>query len=791
MSQLGPPALHRSDTTSHDDPTSYTPPESFGPYRVLHQIGAGVLGPVFRTYDAENDRLVAVKALKLDLTPELQSRLVEELEAVVALELDHPSLVNMVGAGIEGTRAYVAEEYVGAESLDIALRHYAPAPLQTVLRFIQQLAGAIDFARAAGVMHGALHPRDIFLTPDQARATGFGMAHALEAVGVRPSVRRPYSAPERVSGADWGTETDVYALAAITYELLTAKRIAGAGGQSAGSSPEAHANVYPAILDVLETALAADPRRRYPSALVLVAALTKAMASAPPVEASASDVSDVPTPSRAAAKTMPKVAPTTSVDARKAATNDSSDEARQATAQRLFPSADEELEPEEQRPMREVEADDATVRAQPPTSHATDRSELLELELASAPDARDESDSAPRLSAPSPVSSVAGSGPQFDRVLDDMTGSVAAVRRLEDDRDDDDTDDEIDEREEAVERTPGGDRERFDELADAGHDGADDDERDVVDDADELRADGPPWAPAPAWGVRRWPGGQPRSAANWSTAVLGSAAAVALLTGFILGYLWNAPGDGASDRTASAPVSGAAEATVDGESAPASIVRAVGPDVAPASANATADPTPSAAVPLEPVSPPARPVRQEAPTSSQAGAASAVPQSSNGPVVAASNRDGRLLIRTTPAGATVTIDGHARGTSPLVVRDLEYGAYAVGVSLPGFATQTTRMTVTRERPASSVTLELLRRAPQALPNPAADEGALFIDSRPRGARVIVDEQSIGTTPMQMLALPAGTHEVRLELNGYRVWTSTVQVRGGETSRVTGSLDQRP
>ena len=71
------------------------------------------------------------------------------------------------------------------------MRHYAPAPLDKALPFITQLAGAIDFARAAGVGHGALHPRDIFVTPDEARATGFGVVEALERVGLRAPVRRP------------------------------------------------------------------------------------------------------------------------------------------------------------------------------------------------------------------------------------------------------------------------------------------------------------------------------------------------------------------------------------------------------------------------------------------------------------------------------------------------------------------------------------------------------------------------------------------------------------------------
>ena len=192
-SRPGVPSLTR------DDPTAFAPPPAFGPFRVLHQIGVGALGPVFRTYEPTRDRLVAVKVFRLDITPEQSASLADALARAAEAGLFHPSIVEPIAAGIEGTVAYRAEEYVAAESLDVAMRHYAPASTDKVLPFITQLAGAIDFARAAGVGHGALHPRDIFVTPEEARATGFGVVDALERVGLRAPVRRPYSAPERVA----------------------------------------------------------------------------------------------------------------------------------------------------------------------------------------------------------------------------------------------------------------------------------------------------------------------------------------------------------------------------------------------------------------------------------------------------------------------------------------------------------------------------------------------------------------------------------------------------------------
>ena len=193
-----------AQSLTREDPTAFSPPPAFGPFRVLHQVGVGALGPVFRTYEPTRDRLVAVKVFRLDIVPEQAQSLADELSRATEAGLFHPSIVEPIAAGVEGTVAYRAEEYVAAESLDVAMRHYAPAPIEKALPFMTQLAGAIDFARAAGVRHGGLHPRDIFVTPDEARATGFGVVEALERAGIRAPVRRPYSAPERIEAGEWG-----------------------------------------------------------------------------------------------------------------------------------------------------------------------------------------------------------------------------------------------------------------------------------------------------------------------------------------------------------------------------------------------------------------------------------------------------------------------------------------------------------------------------------------------------------------------------------------------------------
>jgi serine/threonine protein kinase len=199
----------------------------------MHQIGVGVFGPVFRTLDPDDGRLVAVKAFNLDITPEQAGSLATELNGIVQGGLSLPSLVAPLGAGLSDGVAYLAMQYVAAESLDVAIRRVASAAVDRALPVAVQLAEALDAAHARGVSHGALHLRDIFVTQELARVSGFGVVSALERVGLRGPLRRPYTAPEQIAGTEWGPAADRFALAAITFELLTGKRATANGGQVA------------------------------------------------------------------------------------------------------------------------------------------------------------------------------------------------------------------------------------------------------------------------------------------------------------------------------------------------------------------------------------------------------------------------------------------------------------------------------------------------------------------------------------------------------------------------------
>src|SRR5262245_27101641 len=94
----------------HTEASGAAPPEAFGPFRVLHQVGAGTLGPVFRAHDPDRDRLVAIKQFTLELPPERLPQLVSLFERLIAAELIHHAIAAPIATGIVGSSVYLAQE---------------------------------------------------------------------------------------------------------------------------------------------------------------------------------------------------------------------------------------------------------------------------------------------------------------------------------------------------------------------------------------------------------------------------------------------------------------------------------------------------------------------------------------------------------------------------------------------------------------------------------------------------------------------------------------------------------
>lgn len=204
-----------------------SPPPDF---EVIKLVGRGGLGVVFKARQTSLDRTVALKlVLKNDeLVPEAVRRFCDEAQAAVALR--HPNIVAVHEAGEHAGQPYLAMDYVEGSNLAQRTRN-RPLQPDRAAECIEKIARAIDHAHSQDVLHLNLKPANVLLdtsgTPlvsDFGPAARFGVEP--DSAATRSSAGMPYyAAPEQAPGqnAQVGPATDVYALGAILYELLTGR----------------------------------------------------------------------------------------------------------------------------------------------------------------------------------------------------------------------------------------------------------------------------------------------------------------------------------------------------------------------------------------------------------------------------------------------------------------------------------------------------------------------------------------------------------------------------------------
>jgi TonB family protein len=140
---------------------------------------------------------------------------------------------------------------------------------------------------------------------------------------------------------------------------------------------------------------------------------------------------------------------------------------------------------------------------------------------------------------------------------------------------------------------------------------------------------------------------------------------------------------------------------------------------------------------------------------------------------------GVLHIESEPAGATVTVNGDPRGSTPVDLGDLEVGVYEVKVELKGFIAQTRSVVLSAESPQQDASFTLARVPPAG--------GLLDVVSTPFGGAVRIDGAPAGETPLTGQKLKTGTHRVEISIEGHQPWSGEVQIEPGKRARVDAHL----
>ncbi|BBY00194.1 serine/threonine-protein kinase [Mycobacterium seoulense] len=233
----------------------------------VEQIGRGGFGVVYRCAQPELDRMVAVKVLTNDLDPENLDRFLREQRAMGRLS-GHPHIVTVLQVGTtRGGRPFIVMPYHGKGSLWGLVSAHGPLDWREALSIGVKLAGALEAAHRAGILHRDVKPGNVLLTDyGEPQLTDFGLARIAGGFETRSGVvigSPAFIAPELLEGATPTTGSDVYSLGATLFCALTGHPPMGR------SIPETlrDRGVPDDVVAVIETAMIRDPSRRPGTAL--------------------------------------------------------------------------------------------------------------------------------------------------------------------------------------------------------------------------------------------------------------------------------------------------------------------------------------------------------------------------------------------------------------------------------------------------------------------------------------------------------------------------------------------
>ena len=262
-----------------------------GRYELREELGRGAMGVVYRAHDPVIGRDVAVKTLHLTEAGTGMSR--EELisrfqtEARAAGLLTHPNITVVFDAGEEEGTFYITMELVEGRSLQTMLDGRQLFPLPRVMKLMEQVCSALDFAHQRNVVHRDIKPANLMLTVDDTvKITDFGTAKILQFGTAQTShvMGTPsYMSPEQVKGKPVDGRSDIFSLGVILYELMTGEKpfpgqnITTVIYKIINEEPipprSLDSSIHPGLSAVITHALAKEPTARFQNCQELLDAL--------------------------------------------------------------------------------------------------------------------------------------------------------------------------------------------------------------------------------------------------------------------------------------------------------------------------------------------------------------------------------------------------------------------------------------------------------------------------------------------------------------------------------------
>ena len=271
-------------------------PRQVGRYQITERIGRGGMASVYRAHDPGIDRTIAIKFLHAAYCEEEEYRARFLREARAAGMLSHPNIVTVHDVGeIEG-RPYMAMELIEGEPMNELMARSGPMPIRDTLVIVLQLAKALDYAHAKGIVHRDIKPSNIMVLKGTStvKVTDFGIAHVTTGASSTHQTRvgdvlgtPQYMSPEQTKGSKVDGRSDLFSVGIILYQMLSGAApfqgdsIVALAMKIATEEPtpieKLRTDLPLGVRRIVERCLAKQPERRFQTGQELAAEISKAM----------------------------------------------------------------------------------------------------------------------------------------------------------------------------------------------------------------------------------------------------------------------------------------------------------------------------------------------------------------------------------------------------------------------------------------------------------------------------------------------------------------------------------
>ncbi len=207
-------------------------PATIGRYQVQESIGFGAMGAVYKAFDPLIKRTLAIKTIRLDIprqSPQYRS-FIERFyhEARISGTLSHPNIVTLFDIGEEGGVPYLAMEFVEGETISSLIDRGVRFPPEKVIALVSQIASAMDYAHGKGVIHRDIKPSNLILfDTDRVKVTDFGIAKLVDAEMTQSGTllgTPSYMSPEQAMGERLDGRSDIFSLGVCAFEMLSGEQ---------------------------------------------------------------------------------------------------------------------------------------------------------------------------------------------------------------------------------------------------------------------------------------------------------------------------------------------------------------------------------------------------------------------------------------------------------------------------------------------------------------------------------------------------------------------------------------